>query len=285
MKLQQNTNVRFMGANSRSTLLDEIYIEKGVKQPILIFAHGFKGFKDWGHFPLVAKEFAKAGFYVIKFNFSHNGGTIESPIDFPDLEAFSHNTYWKELQDIKKLLDWVKENDKRLSKAGADTKNISLLGHSRGGAISLIAAHQFSEINRLITWASIASFKERLPDKEILKKWEEEGVRYIENGRTKQQMPMNYQFVEAIEEHSEILNIKKAVKSLNKPQLIIHGADDPTVDVQAAHQLKNWNPQAQLEIIEGAQHTLNGKHPWTEKSLPTATLIAVEKTIDFLRSS
>ncbi|MEQ8624587.1 MAG: alpha/beta hydrolase-fold protein [Vicingaceae bacterium] len=283
MKLQQNTNVCFKGANDRSTLLDEIYLEKGVKRPLLIFAHGFKGFKDWGHFPLVAEEFAKGGYYVIKFNFSHNGGTIDNPIDFPDLEAFSRNSYWKELQDIQQLLVWIKENDVQLADAGADTENISLLGHSRGGAISLIAAYQFLEIKRVITWASIANFKERLPNQEALKKWKEEGIRYIENGRTKQQMPMNYQFVEELEKHSEVLNIEKAVKLLEKPQLIIHGADDPTVNAEAALRLKRWNPQAELKIIQGAQHTLNGKHPWDEKTLPSETMIAVKKTIGFIK--
>ena len=56
--------------------------------PLIIFCHGYKGFKDWGAWNLMAEAFAKIGFCFIKFNFSHNGGTIEQPIDFPDLEAF-----------------------------------------------------------------------------------------------------------------------------------------------------------------------------------------------------
>ena len=43
---------------------------------------------------------ARNGFAFVKFNFSHNGGTIENPIDFPDLKAFGNNTYGKEVADL-----------------------------------------------------------------------------------------------------------------------------------------------------------------------------------------
>ena len=52
----------------------------------------------------MAKEFAKDGFCFIKFNFSHNGGTVEQPIDFPDLEAFGNNNYTKELDDLESVI-------------------------------------------------------------------------------------------------------------------------------------------------------------------------------------
>ena len=48
------------------------------------------------------KTFAASGIAVLKFNFSHNGGTVEQPIDFPDLEAFGHNNYTKELDDLNR---------------------------------------------------------------------------------------------------------------------------------------------------------------------------------------
>ena len=37
---------------------------------VILFAHGFKGFKDWGHWHLIAQAFAEAGYLFIKFNFS-----------------------------------------------------------------------------------------------------------------------------------------------------------------------------------------------------------------------
>lgn len=81
---------------------DVFFIPSQKPKPVIIFCHGYKGFKDWGAWNLVAKAFAKAGFFFLKFNFSHNGGTIEDPIDFPDLEAFAQNNFSKELEDLEK---------------------------------------------------------------------------------------------------------------------------------------------------------------------------------------
>ena len=48
----------------------------------------------------MADRFADAGFVFVKFNLSHNGTTIEHPIDFVDLEAFGNNNFAKELDDL-----------------------------------------------------------------------------------------------------------------------------------------------------------------------------------------
>ena len=89
------------GKHQKPILIDTTCVSKKTKLPIIIFCHGYKGFKDWGAWNLMANAFAKAGFLFLKFNFSHNGGTVEQPIDFPDLEAFGNNNYTKELDDLK----------------------------------------------------------------------------------------------------------------------------------------------------------------------------------------
>ena len=80
-------NLILEGKHSKPILTDVFFKEDKTKKPIVIFCHGYKGFKDWGAWNLMAETFVKAGFFFIKFNFSHNGGTIEQPIDFPDLEC------------------------------------------------------------------------------------------------------------------------------------------------------------------------------------------------------
>ena len=69
--------------DNKPILWDLFYEQSNARLPLIIFCHGYKGFKDWGAWDLVAKAFASAGFCFVKFNFSHNGGTIEQPIDFP----------------------------------------------------------------------------------------------------------------------------------------------------------------------------------------------------------
>jgi hypothetical protein len=70
---------------------DAHFNENGEQKPLVIFCHGYKGFKDWGGWNLVAQQFLEANLFFVKFNFSHHGGTVENPIDFLDLDAFAEN--------------------------------------------------------------------------------------------------------------------------------------------------------------------------------------------------
>ena len=86
--MEQLKNILIKGANEKPIALDIFYAGEGPKR-LVIYAHGFNGFKDWGSFDLIATQFAAAGFLFVKFNFSHNGTTPEDPENFVDLEAFA----------------------------------------------------------------------------------------------------------------------------------------------------------------------------------------------------
>ena len=84
-----NKNLVLKRENNKPIVWDAFFNNNDNKKPLVIFCHGYKGFKDWGAWNLVAEAFMKANVFFVKFNFSHNGGTVEQPIDFPDLEAFA----------------------------------------------------------------------------------------------------------------------------------------------------------------------------------------------------
>lgn len=86
-------NKEIKRAKTRSILYDLFYNDAIQKAPLIIFCHGYKGFKDWGAWNLLAEAFASQGIAFSKFNFSYNGGTATQPIDFPDLAAFAENNY------------------------------------------------------------------------------------------------------------------------------------------------------------------------------------------------
>ena len=86
-------NIPLEGKHHKPIVTDLYYIKTNAKKPIVIFCHGYKGFKDWGAFDKMHSKFIEAGFAMLKFNFSHNGGTHKEPIDFPDLKAFGNNNY------------------------------------------------------------------------------------------------------------------------------------------------------------------------------------------------
>ena len=54
------SNIVVKGRDEKTILADIYYEPTGKPKPVIIFSHGFKGFKDWGHFNLIAKTFAKA---------------------------------------------------------------------------------------------------------------------------------------------------------------------------------------------------------------------------------
>ena len=259
--------------------------------PLIIFAHGFKGFKDWGHFNLMADYFAAQGFAFLKFNFSHNGGTLQQPIDFPDLEAFSENTFWKELQDIKALLDAL-EGKNRVQEgaadfmdfsAGVDHQQIYLIGHSRGGGIAILSAARDARISKVVNWAGVGDFKRYIPSGEQLSRWQERGVVYVENKRTLQQMPMKFTFVESLIQHSKDLDILQAVKQLQQPLMLIHGDADQVVELSDAKELKRINSAIVLQVIKDGDHVFGAKHPWVEVFLPGDTKHVIDLSIQFLK--
>ena len=48
---------------------------RAAPRPAVVIVHGFKGFKDWGFFPLVAQRLAAAGHAAVSFNFTGSGVT------------------------------------------------------------------------------------------------------------------------------------------------------------------------------------------------------------------
>lgn len=282
MELIELKNLSFQGANSRTSLLDVMYPKEGKNLGILFFLHGFKGFKDWGCFPLFTKALASANYCVIAFNFSHNGGTAENPIDFPDLDAFAKNTYSKEVEDIGAVYNWL-NNTTQLDKSRLNVNKVTLIGHSRGGSMALLAAAKYSWVGKVATLAAVANLEKRLFAFEGMEEWERSGIRYIENARTQQKMPMQFTFVDDLLQNSQSLNVQKAVEQLSIPQLILHGAADETVPISDFEALKAWNPKANSALIPDAGHTFGGKHPWEDDTLPLAMQEAVKLIADFLK--
>lgn len=268
-------------ANKKPILYDLYYKESKAPIPMVVFCHGYKGFKDWGAWHLVAEAFAEAGFCFLKFNFSHNGGTVEQPIDFPDLDAFAENNFSLELDDLDRVLNGIKSENNNLNQ---HISTIALIGHSRGAGTVLIKAEEDSRINKVVTWAGVCDFKARFQENTSeFEAWKKSGVTYIENSRTKQQLPHNFQFYEDFNSNESRFTISRATKNLKVPVLIIHGDEDPTVDVKEARALHSWNNKSKLEIIPNGDHVFGATHPWFEGTLPDSLVTVVAKTIDFLK--
>ena len=277
-----NKNLVLKRENNKPIVWDAFFNNDNNKKPLVIFCHGYKGFKDWGAWDLVAEAFMKANVFFVKFNFSHNGGTVDQPIDFPDLEAFAENNYSKELDDLDDMITFLTSEENEFLDQ-IDINNISVIGHSRGGGISILKTNEDQRIKKLITWASVSSFGKRTSTTGNLEQWKKDGVKYVLNGRTNQKMPHNFQFYLDFKANEQRLNIENAEKNITVPHLIIHAKDDPSVLYQEAINLNNWNPKSELLTIDNSNHVFDAKHPWKEKDMPDNLEKVVNKTIAFIK--
>jgi pimeloyl-ACP methyl ester carboxylesterase len=277
-KIQQ---IVIEGKHLKPIVTDVFYKETKTPKKIIIFCHGYKGFKDWGAWNLMAEAFANAGFFFIKFNFSHNGGTLAQPLDFLDLEAFGNNNYTKELDDLESVIDWISTNAD--FKSEVDISDVSIIGHSRGGGIVLLKANEDARIQNVISLAGVSDYKSRFPKKEKFQEWAEKGVYFVKNGRTHQEMPHFYQFYEDFKKNEQRLNIQKATINLKIPFLIIHGNKDTSVSIKEAENLHKWNPKSSFKIIKNADHVFNVSHPWKQETVSEELEEVIKWCITFLK--
>ncbi|MFZ1290343.1 MAG: acyl-CoA thioester hydrolase/BAAT C-terminal domain-containing protein [Melioribacteraceae bacterium] len=264
------------GFNIFITTYGNSNLEKG---NCLILVHGFKGFKDWGFGPHLGEFFAQNKYFVITFNFSHNG-IGENFTEFTELDKFAENTYSREISELNQIISAYKNNF--FGKKNSDNK-IGLIGHSRGGAISIIEASKNKNVDALVAWATISNF-DRFTQKQK-DEWYRKGFIEVLNVRTRQKMRMNISFLEDFEKNSELLNIEKALSKIEIPFLILHGDQDLAVSIKEAEIIYNLANKnfTQLEIIKGTGHTFDIKHPFEGSS--KVFDIVKNKTLNFFNSS
>lgn len=263
-------NAQYTGAENKIGLYDLSIIDSS-SDSIVVFMHGYMGFKDWGCWNLVQDFFTKNGFNFAKLNVTHNGTTLNSPSDFEDLDAFSNNSYWREYCDLKSFIVHLETT--------YSFKNIHLIGHSRGGGIVLLNAHHPS-VKSITTWAGISSIEKRIPSGEKLEEWLKNGYYFIQNGRTNQQMPHAISQYQEFMLHKDELSIETACKSTNKLICVIHGTSDTSVNISESEEICSWK-SSHLHRIENANHTFEAMHPWNEKSLPSSLLKVCQITIEY----
>ncbi|MGB3181163.1 MAG: alpha/beta fold hydrolase [Cyclobacteriaceae bacterium] len=268
--------------HGRSFTYDYRYVPSGKAKPVVIFVHGFKGFKDWGYFNMMADYMAAEGLVVVKLNLSHNGTTPDSPVDFDDLEAFGHNNFGLELDDLGQVIDVITDPSENLLNEEADKSGAGLIGHSRGGSLVLLKAAEDKRVKSVVTWAAVSDLEKRW-DEHFINTWEQEGVQYIPNARTGQEMPMYFQIVEDFRANRNRYSIPDLMPGLQVPLLVVHGLSDSSVPAEAARQIKNWKPDAELMLVEGGDHVFGGGHPWQEAKLPEPASSVIDKTVLFLK--
>lgn len=275
-----NSKFILEGALQQKFAMDLTYSESQDQKGVIVFCHGFKGFKDWGCWQMVADYFVDNGFAFLKFNFSHNGMGLEDSVEFNALDKFATNTLGKEMQDIQSVEQFIVNELPKILPI-INTDKIFIIGHSKGGVSALLYCTQYdTKIKKVCTWASPFDFH-RSWNSKFIDKWRADGVQYIKNARTNQMMPLDISVLNDLDNNKKKYSLVNASQQLQIPYLIIQGTNDQAVKMEEFNLLKKYFSKAKTHIIDDANHVFGGSHPYEGSDLPEHTQELVRVTKDF----
>jgi pimeloyl-ACP methyl ester carboxylesterase len=266
-------------AEGESPLRGDLRVAEGTRpRSAVVIVHGFKGFRQFGAWPSLARAFALAGHAAVNFDFSHNG--IDEQGEFTRLDLFRLNTHSRERSELHAVLDALVSG--RLT--GYPVPRVGLLGHSRGGAAAILTASEDPRVRALVTLASVGELGARWSAEQVAA-WRRGEDVYVDNARTGQRMPLSPEYWRDLQNHRVRFDLAAAAARVRVPWLIVHGDQDTTVPLSEAHLLfEAAGDQAELMVLEGADHGLGAKHPWPGPSdaIRTVTEAALDWFADHL---
>lgn len=230
---------------------------------IVLIAHGFKGYKDYGMFPWLSQQFVDHGHIVHRFNFSHSGmGADGGPFERPDL--FERDTWNLQIEDLSILIEKVKQPD----------LPIILLGHSRGGVSCLLTAGRGAvQVDGVISLSAPATCNPMTSEiqQELLSKG------WIESPslRTNQMLRIGRSFLQEQLDDPENHDLLKLVSTITTRVLVIHGEADLTVSVDSAAAIAEAGQNAILVRVPEGDHVYNTPNPFPVNGKPSEQLLTM----------
>lgn len=255
-------------------LRGDLHLPAGPTRPPVLIVHGFKGFKDWGFFPLLADRLAAAGWPACRFNLS-GSGLGQDPERFSERERFERNTYSREQADIVVLLAALAAG--ALPGLAGPAPRLGLLGHSRGGGGAILAAAREPHVAALVTWAAISTVERH--DAATRAAWRASGALRVENARTGDVFALSTDLLDDIETNRAALDILGAAGRLAIPCLVVHGEADESVPLAEGLAIAAaLGPHGRLLRVPGAGHTFGAVHP-PERVVPPALETVLAATL------
>lgn len=259
-------------------ILGNVHSPEKPPRGVVIIAHGFKGYKDYGFLPILAGHIASQGWIAHRFNFSHSGMTNDTD-SFPRPDLFEHDTWNKQVNDLRAVVSAV-----RMGKLDGGDLPIVLLGHSRGGVTVLLTAGRFANDSffpqpaGLITVAApCASNRLTREERKLLR---DQGYLESTSSRTGQTLRTGRLWLDEIDADRPAHDVLRLARHGHAPVLIIHGESDSTVSVDDARELaRNIGRRALLLTIPGGDHVLNTPNPADPSASPSQALGATLKAI------
>lgn len=258
---------------------------------VLIVAHGFKGYKDYGMFPTLAEYAAARGLITHRFNFSHSGMT--NNIDtFEKPELFERDTWNKQVFDLRQVVQAVASGE--LAGSGLP---YAMLGHSRGGVSVLLTTGRLADVEdpprqdeSLPQPAGVITIA--APDRcNTLSAGEQQtlldqGFLESPSNRTGQTLRIDRAYLQEQLDEPDNHDLLALVRRIRCPLLVVHGEDDPTVPASSADRIAEAasGPVTKC-LIPGGDHVMNTPNPMPPDAEPSPQLAALlNAVIDFAAS-
>lgn len=273
----RNTEFCLEGREGRE-LWGTLTVPGKILYPPIVMAHGALGFKDWSFFPWLADFFAGEGFPVVRFNFSGSGMGGETDGPFRQPQAFQDDTISRQVEDLRDIVQCVTGGKLEPDLPAPDS--VLFWGHSRGGAVCILAAGTLPAVQGAATWATISRVNRYLYDAK--QAWRKQGFFAQESSRTGQVLRYSTTFLDDVEKWGREGDLPTYFHNLNIPVLLLHGSEDSSVPPEESESLAAVNAGAQLAILAGANHKFNASHPFTEP--PPVLLEAARRTAEFYQS-
>lgn len=266
--------------------VDGVYIKAiAPNAPLVIITNGHNGFYNYGMFPYIQETLALKGISSYSYNFSH-GGVKEDSDYFSELDMYEKNSMRLETEDLYGVVKHLKQSEIEFSEKNA----LFLLTHSLGGVPTIFAAKKLlSEGYRISGIILISSIKTLdVWPKSMIEEWEKNGVSYLKNNRTKQDLPQGKEFYQEIKQAHDKWSIHKTLEKVETNFLIIYGEKDEAVPPEHSITLNEWNKQykhkSDIVAIANATHTFNTKHPFEDASPELNLMIdSISKWINKVR--
>lgn len=223
--------------------------------PWVLVLHGFKGFLDWGFFPLLCDRLAERGVAAVAFNTSGSGVGSDGE-SFSELDAFRRDSLSRQIEDVERVRDHALRGELGTLSAGRR----AVFGHSRGGAMAVVHAAEDGGYRGVAAWAALDGFDRWDETSKAL--WRRRGVLEVLNARTGQVLPMGVHMLDDLERHAARFDVRASAARLRAPLLLVHGTADPVVPLDCSRALHAAAPCAEpLMLVEGEGHTLGATHP------------------------
>jgi putative redox protein len=198
-----------------------------------VLGHCFTCSRHTGILREIAASLTAAGIIVLRFDFSGNGQSQG---------RFDETSISKHIREMDVAIDLIRKN-------GASW--IALVGHSMGGAISVLAAPRNPHVKAVAALAGrLTGFDplQFLSPAQIADLQQDGKVSFTSRNRN---LGLGRSFFEDARRYS----LPETLKTMTLPILVVHGDLDEMIPVAEAHAAGRFNPNhIDLDIVSGADH-------------------------------